>query len=116
MTTTSQRPVRDQGGALSALNEAIRGLNTRNDLTTTKEIYDSVSILLTMIRVSSLFVHAGQLPPNVCTQDSMIRRFDCVELGLACADVCVALERGVDNRSGDEADKSASETIERLTT
>ena len=46
----------------------------------------------------------------------MIKRFDCVELGLACADVCMALERGMDSRSGDEADKSASETIERLIT
>ena len=45
----------------------------------------------------------------------MIKRFDCVELGLACADVCMALERGMDSRSGDEVTKSVSEKIERLT-
>jgi len=45
-------------------------------------------------------------------QDSMISKADYVELGLACADVCEALNRGTNIR---RADKSVLEAIDKLT-
>ena len=56
MTEKSQQP-KDQGGALSALNMAIDGLNFAKevaDITPAKAAFGSVAILLTMIRVGSL--------------------------------------------------------------
>jgi len=38
-----------------------------------------------------------------------------VDLGLACADVCRALDRGVDGRSVDELSQSVLEAIQQLT-
>jgi hypothetical protein len=46
----------------------------------------------------------------------MINKSDYVELGLACADVCKALDRGVKGRRVDELSQSALEAIEQLTT
>ena len=39
-----------------------------------------------------------------------------VELGLACADVCKALDRGLDCRQADQLTRSVLEAIEQLTT
>ena len=46
----------------------------------------------------------------------MVNREDYVELGLACADVCQALKRGLDGRQADQLGRSVSEAIEQLTT
>ena len=46
----------------------------------------------------------------------MINKTDYVELGLACADVCRALDRGVNGRRLDELSQSVFEAIEQLTT
>jgi hypothetical protein len=46
----------------------------------------------------------------------MIRRSDCVELGLACADVCKALGRGMNDTQGVELSQPVFEAIEQLTT
>ena len=46
----------------------------------------------------------------------MTNRTDYVELGLACADVCKALERGMNGRRMDELSQSVFEAIEQLTT
>ena len=40
---------------------------------------------------------------------------DYVELGLACADVCQALERGMDGKRVNELSKSMLGAIEKLT-
>jgi len=45
----------------------------------------------------------------------MINKFDYVELGLACADVCQALHRGMDGRRAEELSRSVREAIEQLT-
>ena len=39
-----------------------------------------------------------------------------VELGLACADVCRALERGMNGKQLDDLSESAREAIDQLTT
>ena len=50
-----------------------------------------------------------------CNQDSMVNKTDYVELGLACADVCRALERGMGGRRVDELSQSVFEAIGQLT-
>lgn len=38
-----------------------------------------------------------------------------VDIGLACADVCIALERGINGKQLDELGKPVLEAIEHLT-
>ena len=45
----------------------------------------------------------------------MVDKVDYVELGLACADVCEALNRGMDNRRADKLSRSVLGAIEKLT-
>jgi len=44
----------------------------------------------------------------------MVNKQDYVELGLACTDVCRALERGMGGRRLDELGSSVREAIEQL--
>ena len=46
----------------------------------------------------------------------MVNEIDYVELGLACVDVCRALERGMNGRRVNELSQSAFEAIGQLTT
>ena len=46
----------------------------------------------------------------------MTNELDYVELGLSCADVCRALDRGMDGRQVDELSQSMLQAIEQLTT
>jgi len=46
----------------------------------------------------------------------MISKLDYVELGLACADVCRALDRGMSGRQPDGLSRPVCEAIEQLTT
>ena len=46
----------------------------------------------------------------------MTNKTDYVDLGLACADVCNALDRGMKGRRADEFSQSVLEAIEQLTT
>ena len=48
-------------------------------------------------------------------QDSRASNADYVELGLACADICRALERGMNGRKLDDLSWSVREAIEHLT-
>ena len=45
----------------------------------------------------------------------MISKADYVELGLTCAGVCEALNRGVGRRQADQLSQSVLEAIEKLT-
>jgi len=51
-----------------------------------------------------------------CGQDSMANKLDYVELGLACASVCRALDRGINERQANELSQSVYEAIGELTT
>ena len=51
-----------------------------------------------------------------CIQDSMANKTDYVELGLACAEVCKALQRGMNGREMDDLNQSVREAITQLTT
>ena len=50
-----------------------------------------------------------------CNQDSVANKSDYVELGLASADVCKALERGMNGKKLDDLGQSVREAIEQLT-
>jgi hypothetical protein len=116
MDTSPQRP-KGQSGALSALDVAIEGLNIAKEvssITPAKAVFGSVIVLLVMIRVSVRSVHVIQLLAN-CVQDSMANGMDYVELGLACAGVCKALDRGMNGRQADQFNRSVFEAIEELT-
>jgi hypothetical protein len=45
----------------------------------------------------------------------MMNKTSYVDLGLACADVCKALDRGMKGRRADELSQSVLEAIEQLT-
>ena len=45
----------------------------------------------------------------------MVNETDYVELGIACADVCKALDRGMNGRKLDDLSQSVREAIEQLT-
>ena len=45
----------------------------------------------------------------------MMNEQDCVELGLSCADVCKALDRGLKGRRLDELSPSVLEAIQQFT-
>ena len=49
-------------------------------------------------------------------QDLRINKVECVELGQACADVCAALERGLNGKLLKDLNCSVCEAIEQLTT
>ncbi|KAF9643251.1 hypothetical protein BDM02DRAFT_3132560 [Thelephora ganbajun] len=90
-----------QDGALSSLNAAVEATNVaeeRAGVVPVKAAFGSVSALLAAIR------------------DSMIKKVDYVELGLACAEVCGVLDRGMNGRREDQISQSVFEAIERLTT
>ena len=48
-------------------------------------------------------------------QESMTNEADYVELGLACADVCTALSRGLNGKLLKDLDNPVNEAIEQLT-
>ena len=45
----------------------------------------------------------------------MMNKEDCVELGLACADVCTALQRGLNGKTLNDLNNSVCEAIKQLT-
>jgi len=49
-------------------------------------------------------------------QDTMINEQDYVELGLSCAKICRALDRGMDGKRLDDLSQSVREAINRLMT
>ena len=46
----------------------------------------------------------------------MVNRMDYVELGLACAEVCTALDRGLSGKRLQDVNSSVREAIRQLTT
>ena len=117
METKPQRQ-KGQDGTISSLNLAIEAMNLAKEvssITPAKVVFGSVGVLLTMIRVRSSPLRA-QCSAFTCSQDSMVNKLDYVELGLACADVCRALDRGMSGRRMGELSQSVREAIGQLTT
>ena len=94
MATKSQRPKRRED-VLSSLNAAIDALNLAKEVSTiapAKAAFCTTSGLLTTIRV---------------IQESMVDEVDYVKLGLACAEVCKILDRGMNRRREDQLSQPA---------
>ena len=66
-----------------------------------------------MITVWSLV--SDDMPKFTCNQVSMANQTEYVELGLACADVYRALDRGMNGRKSDDLSQSVREAIDQLT-
>jgi hypothetical protein len=49
-------------------------------------------------------------------KDSMVNEQEYVELGLSCADICRALDRGMNGKKLDDLSQSVCEAINQLTT
>ena len=52
----------------------------------------------------------------MCNQDSMANETGYIELGIACANVCKALERGMNGKELEDLSQSVREAIDQLTT
>ena len=119
MDANSERQ-NEHDDALLLLNTAIEALNLAKDLSEVlpaKAVFATVSTLLTMIRVRvPLFSNDPLQVQALRNQDSMMNKIDWVELGVACADVCRALDRGLNGRRVDELSQSVFEAIGQLTT
>ena len=49
------------------------------------------------------------------SQDSVVNELDYVELGLFCADICRALDRGMNGKKLDDLSQSVCDAINQLT-
>jgi len=49
-------------------------------------------------------------------QDLVANELDYVELGLSCADICRALDRGINGKKLDDLSQSVCDAINQLTT
>ena len=113
MDPKSQRP-KGRGGILSSLNVAIEAMNLAKEIssiTPAKAVFGSVSVFLTMIRVRPLLCDQTKLTLN---QDSMANELDYVEIGLFCAKICGALERGMNAKRLEELSQSVVDAINQL--
>ncbi|KAF9787213.1 hypothetical protein BJ322DRAFT_1186751 [Thelephora terrestris] len=99
MASTSWRQKgRDLFSSFEADIQLLNRAKDTRDLPPAHDAFDSASALLTAIR------------------DSDIDREDFAQLGYSCADVCRALERGLDGTPTDELSPSVFRAIEHLTT
>ena len=99
------------------LNAAIEALNLAKEIssvTPAKAVFGSVSVLLVMIRVRFLGSCGSWLMIHTC-QDSMVNDQDYVDLGLACADICRALDRGMNGKRLDDLSQPVRDAINQLT-
>ena len=117
MDGESRKP-EEMKDATSALNAAIEAMDLAKRLSTiapARDVFGSVSVSLTMLRVSSFCFF-----PIDCglesAQDTIMDEADYVELGLACADVCTVLNRKLDGWEFEDLSNSVCKTIAQLTT
>ena len=116
MATTSQRQ-KGRNNVLSTLDVTIEVLNIAKEIssiTPAKAVFGSVGVLLTMIKVR--FPPPATSFPLTSNQDTMINEQDYVEIGLNCADICTALDRGTNGKKLDDLGQSVCEAINQLTT
>ena len=107
---------RDRG--ISTLDGLIQVLDLAKDacgVPPAQVVFASVSALLTMIRVYSL-LFCNRILLAHFIQDSIVNKGDYVKLGLECADICQALDRGLEERRLDELSQSVLGAIQHLST
>ena len=111
-----QRP-KGRESTISELDAAIEALNLAKDasgIAPAKAVFGSVSVILATIRVGFLPVFLTDCRLK-CTQDTMVNQADYVELGLACADVCNALDRGLNGKGFNDLNNTVRRVISQLT-
>lgn len=116
MVDKPKRPKKREG-VLSSFNMAIDGLNLAKEfssITPAKPVFGSVAALLTMIRVTFLLHSTISHSEFTHGQDTMINEKVYVELGFSCADICRAIERGIDERKLDDFSGSVRDAIDQL--
>ena len=116
MDPNSQHSKR-QDNVISALNVAIDGMNLAKDIlsgTPGKAACDSVTALLTMIRVRLISSPPMIYLKLIGKQDSMANRADYVELRLLCAKVCDTLNPGMKGKKPHDLSPSVRKAIEEL--
>ena len=117
MEAKSQRP-EGREGIISVLNGFIEAFNLAKEVasnTPAKAAFGSVVIILAMVRVSHLLALCCIDFKLKSTQDDLINQMDYVELGLACAEVCAALDRGLKGKGLGGLNDSVCEAINQLT-
>jgi len=113
------QPQNHRDNVLSSLNAAIEAMNLAggiSSVTPAKAVFGTVSVILTMIRAGFLLFVLIDCELTECMQDSMINQVDYVELGLACADICTTLDRGLYGKDLDDLNSSVREALGQLTT
>ena len=117
MASDSQRQG-GHGSTLSKLNLAIDALSIAKDISTiapAQAAFGSACALLTIIRVFfSCYAEMDFLLMSL--QDFMANEEDYVELGLHCAGICKAIDRGMSGKRLDDLSRSVCEAINQLTT
>lgn len=108
----------DRDHLTSALSTAIEGFNLAKEvinIAPAKAAFGSVTIILTMIRVRSSPLQSP-LTALKYAQDSRLNEEEYIKLGIACAEVCIALSRGMNGKRLEDLNQSVSEAIVQLTT
>ena len=116
MYSETQRP-EGRDGSLSKLNVAIGALDIAKDVCSiapAQAAFGAASALLTIIRVRGLQSRGNGFLLTFL-QDTMANEQDYVELGLNCADICTALDRGMNGKRPDDLSQSVCKAISQLT-
>ena len=117
MATKSQRQ-KERENTLSLLDAAIEAINLAKEIssiTPAKAVFGTVSALLMMIKVCFLHSVVG-CPGFTRGQESMANELDYVDLGLSYADICRALDRGMNGKQLSDLSQSVRDTINQLAT
>jgi len=115
MAANPPRPKR-QDAVVTSLNIAIDAMNLAKEassVTPAKAVFGVVSILLTMIKVR--LYPATENFWFTSVQDTVANKTDFVELGLACAEVCKALDRGMGGKKPNTLSRPLRDAIAQLT-
>ena len=111
--TSNLEPQKGKDTGLNATIDALNLAKATSSITPAKASFGSVSTLLTTIKVP-LPIYAMDFQFTYI-QFSTTNEQDYLDLALFCADVCKALEQGLDGRRLDEVSRSVLGAIERLT-
>lgn len=112
------KPQRPKGreDAILALNAATKALDlaeNSSSIMPVKAAFVSVNALLTMMKVC--FLLSSTIYSRLTSgKESMAGDLDYVELGLFCAGVCRALDRGTSGKKPDELSQSVYDAINLL--
>ena len=117
MAAKSQRP-KGRESIVSSLNAAIDAIHLAENIssiTPAKAVFGTVGVLLAMIKVFSSPSAMG-CPGFTRSQESMVNERDYVELGVFCADICRALDRGMNGKKLEDLSQSVCDAINQLMT